>query len=98
MVARPARAALGTSASGVAGLQARLSAARVGGGVDGQSKVRGRLSFRVTAARNGLAWPACRVPQAQSGLGVVSRASRQYPWRLMGRQARQKYCVGDGSP
>ena len=38
--------------------------------------------------RNGLAWPAWRVPQAQSGLGDVSRASRQYPWHLTDRQSR----------
>ena len=35
------------------------------------------------ARRDGLAWLAGRVPQTQSCLSGVSRASRHYPWRLL---------------
>ena len=41
------------------------------------------VTARPGRARDGLAWPACRVHQAQSCLSGVSRAGRQYRWRLL---------------
>ena len=53
------------------------------------------------SARSGLAWPACRVPPAQSGQVNVSRSSRRYIWRPTAQWEAtsrvNRYCVSDGS-
>ena len=53
------------------------------------------------SARSGLAWPACRVPPAQSGQVNVSRSSRRYIWRPTAQWEAtsrvNRYCVSDVS-